>query len=78
MHKSLPLLALIVTASISVGRLALAESRFDGRAAGKALIRARDSPLRQALAIARDLAGCGDPQRVAVAHDVADSIAEGP
>jgi hypothetical protein len=29
MHKSLPLLALIVTASISVGRLALAESRFE-------------------------------------------------
>ena len=29
MHKSLPLLAVIVTASISVGRLALAESRFE-------------------------------------------------
>ena len=36
----------------------------------------RSGAARSQLAIARDLAGCGDPQPIAMAHDVANGIAE--
>jgi hypothetical protein len=41
-----------------------------------ALLRSQDRALWQALAIARDRAGRGDPQPIAVADDVADGVAE--
>src|SRR4029077_15524190 len=41
-----------------------------------ALLRSWDCAFRQALAMARDLAGRGDPQPIAVAEDVADGVAE--
>src|SRR6516165_4167138 len=49
-----------------------------GLTARLALIRARNRSLWQARAITRDLARRGDPQYLALTHDVADRVAEGP
>src|SRR6266851_5100387 len=43
---------------------------------GPALIRTGDRALWQAFAIARDFARGSDPQAVAMAHNVADGVAE--
>ncbi len=39
---------------------------------------AGDRTLRQGLAVAGDFAGGGDPQRLALTHDVPKSVAESP